>query len=231
MNQFEKLVKQWHDFMDDDTLAAIQETIFTAQRVMSYYKCALLEVETKFRVLDEEFSMRHERNPIDNIRTRIKSTESIVEKLQRKGYPMTLDSITENLNDVAGIRVICPFIDDIYLLADCLERQDDIQILKRVDYIRQPKPNGYRSLHLVVAVPIFLESEKRLMKVEIQLRTIAMDSWANLEHRLRYKKDLSPEIKASMAELLRECASMSSALDEKMQQARRMVEEDEISSF
>ena len=223
MNRLEKLRRQWSAFLDEQDIGLIQDVVVNAQRLMAYYRCAMLEIETKFRVLDEEFSIQHERNPIDNIRTRQKSPESIIEKLHRKKLPMNMDNIIEHINDVAGIRIICPFIDDIDLLVECILRQDDIVLIQKKDYIRNPKPNGYRSLHLILQVPIFLEQEKRNMKVEVQLRTIAMDSWENLEHRLRYKKDLDDRTHEEIAQLLYECAQMSSALDEKMQLAKRLV--------
>ncbi|MCD7830729.1 MAG: GTP pyrophosphokinase family protein [Firmicutes bacterium] len=213
------------DFFGDETdIEAIQEIFMSFQRLMSFYKCAIMEIETKFRVLDEQFSTMHERNPIDNIRTRLKSVQSIRDKLIRKDLPMTIGSIEENLNDVAGVRVICPFIDDVYFLANCLIGQDDITLIKMKDYIQNPKPNGYRSLHLIVEVPIFLQEEKRYMKVEVQLRTIAMESWANLEHRLRYKKDLDEDTMREISEALNDCARLSDVLDKKMQAAKNIIE-------
>lgn len=195
------------------------------KRVMTYYSCALMEIETKFNVLNKQFSLKQEHNPIDTIKTRIKSTESIIGKLQRKGLPLNIESAEKHLNDVAGIRVICPFINDIYLLADCLLEQDDIRLIQKKDYIENPKPNGYRSLHLIVETPIFLQNEKRLMKVEVQLRTIAMDFWANLEHRMRYKKELAPEILDMLSGELKECADASASLDLRMEQVKNRIEE------
>ncbi|MBR5798847.1 MAG: GTP pyrophosphokinase family protein [Lachnospiraceae bacterium] len=188
------------------------------ERLMAYYRCAMMEIETKFKVLDQEYSLQHDRNPINDIKTRLKRMASIKEKLERKGLPFTMEAIEENLNDVAGIRVVCSFADDVYTLADALLKQDDITLIKKKDYIKAPKKSGYRSLHLVVAVPIFLENEKRPMKVEIQLRTIAMDCWASLEHQLKYKKDRT-FTKAMESELLL-CAELSTQLDEKMDSLR-----------
>ena len=142
--------------------------------LMSCYRCAIMEIETKFRVLNERFSLHHDRNPIDAIQNRLKSPESILDKMVRKNLPFTLEAIEANIFDIAGVRVVCSFIDDIYMLADCLLQQDDIRLIRRKDYIENPKPNGYRSLHLIVEVPIFLQDGKKLMKVEVQLRTIAM---------------------------------------------------------
>ncbi len=194
------------------------------RRLMSYYRCAMMEVETKFRVLDEQFSTRHERNPIDTIKSRLKSPESILEKLERRGFPKTVSSVEKNLNDVAGVRVICSFKDDIYMLADCLLKQDDVELIAAKDYIKNPKPNGYRSLHLIVETPIFLQEGKRQMRVEVQLRTIAMEFWANLEHKLKYKKNLPPELSRSTAKRLYECAEKSALLDDEMQRIRTVLE-------
>ena len=176
------LAKQISEYINGNSLSQIAQNLQQIEALMSCYRCAIMEVETKFRVLNEQFSLSHERNPIDSIKTRLKSPESIIEKLNRKNYPNTINSIEENIKDVAGIKVICSFIDDIYMLADCLLQQDDIKLIERKDYIKNPKENGYRSLHLIVEIPIFLQDEKRLMKVEVQLRTIAMEFWANLEH-------------------------------------------------
>lgn len=218
------LTKQFPNLMNLEDFERLQDAMASSQELMSRYRCALMEVETKFRVLNEQFSLRHERNPIETIKTRIKSPESILEKLQRKDLPITVSSIEENLSDIAGIRVICSFIDDIYMLADCLLQQDDITLIARKDYIENPKENGYRSLHLIVEIPIFLQDEKRNMKVEVQLRTIAMEFWANLEHKLRYKKDLSEEVQLATADALYECADISAMLDKKMQNIRNTVE-------
>lgn len=193
------------------------------RELMSYYRCALMEVETKFNVLDEELSLQYDRNPIETIKTRLKSPESIVEKLQRRGYPLTVASIEENLNDIAGVRVICSHPSDIYRLADALLHQDDITLLARKDYIKTPKPNGYRSLHLIVETPIFLHDHKKLMKVEVQFRTISMDWWASLEHKIRYKKDL-PELEHVERELY-ECAEISAQLDERMERLQKIASE------
>ena len=197
----------------------IAEDNLTFNKLMAYYKCALMEIETKFNVLNEEYSLQYDRNPISSIKTRLKSPVSIKEKLARHDYPMTTKSIEENLNDVAGIRVICSFPEDVYALANALLRQDDIVLVKKKDYIKNPKENGYRSLHLIVAVPIFLSCEKRIMHVEIQLRTIAMDFWASLEHQLRYKKDT--EFTKDMMKELYECAKISADLDTRMDELRK----------
>jgi len=190
--------------------------------LMSYYKCAMMEIETKFNVLNVEYSLEHDRNPISAIKTRLKSPDSIKEKLLRKNLPFTLDAIEENINDVAGIRVVCNSPADVYALAQALLSQDDITLIEKKDYIQNPKPNGYRSLHIIVSIPIFLLHEKRHMKVEIQLRTIAMDFWASLEHQLRYKKEV--EITKEMATELFECAQISAQLDLRMEALRKKID-------
>lgn len=195
------------------------------EKLMIYYRCAMREVETKFRVLDDQLSLRRERNPIETIKTRLKSMNSIQEKLARHSLPFTCEAIEHNLNDIAGVRVICSFIDDVYMLADCLINQDDITLIAMKDYIANPKTNGYRSLHLIVEIPIFLSNEKKGVRVEVQLRTIAMESWANLEHRMRYKKNLDDKKLMLTADMLNECAEMSNLLDLKMQEIRNIVEE------
>lgn len=195
------------------------------KQMMSYYRCAAMEVETKFRVLDVQMSLNRENNPIESIKTRLKSPESIFEKLKRRDLPMTLSAIEENLNDIAGVRVICSFPEDIYLLADALLRQDDITLIERKDYIQNPKPNGYRSLHLIVEVPIFLRNETKRMRVEVQLRTIAMDFWASLEHKLRYKKGLEDsEDYQEISRQLKNCAEISAMLDRLMENIRGQIE-------
>ena len=191
------------------------------KKLMAYYRCAMMEVETKLNVLNEEFSLRHDRNPINDIRSRLKNHLSIKEKLERRGLELTPESIEENLSDVAGIRVICSFPEDVYTISNALLSQDDVTLIEKKDYIRNPKKNGYRSLHLIVKVPIFLAHEKRSMKVEIQLRTIAMDVWASLEHQLHYKKDF--DFTEEMANELIYCASLSAELDSRMDALRNLV--------
>lgn len=194
------------------------------KKLMAYYQCAIYEIETKFRVLNEEFSLAHDRNPIENIKTRLKSIDSIVEKMQRRNAAISAENIEKELNDIAGVRVICTFIEDIYHLADCLLAQDDVKLIERKDYIENPKPSGYRSLHLIVEVPIFLENEKRPMRVEVQLRTISMNFWASLEHQLRYKKEIPQSERETIAEELRACADENAQLDKRMQEIRKQIE-------
>ena len=209
-----------------DKLEWMTERSQPFRELMAYYKCAMMEVETKFNVLNQEFSVQYDRNPIESIRSRIKEPPSILDKLLRNKLPMTIESMEENLSDVAGVRVICSFIEDIYMLAGCLLKQDDVTLIRYKDYIKNPEENGYRSLHLIVEVPIFLAHKKKLMKVEIQLRTIAMDFWASLEHKLKYKKN-RPDSELLTQEL-KECADMSAQLDERMEQIRKSVIGDEI---
>ena len=191
------------------------------RELMSYYRCAMMEVETKFNVLNEELSLQYDRNPIETIKTRLKSPESILEKLNRKNHPVTVDSIEQNLNDVAGVRVICAFPSDIYQLEEAFLKQDDIRLVERKDYIAKPKSNGYRSLHLIVEIPIFLHDHKRLMRVEVQFRTISMDWWASLEHKIRYKKGLQESDHVDQE--LFECAQMSAELDSRMEKLQHFV--------
>ena len=209
---------KFQDFIKKNTKPL--STLFT------YYECAMMEVETKFKVLNQEYSLIHDRNPIETIKTRIKSMDSLIEKVGRYGVPLTLESIVENINDIAGVRVICSFPDDIYTLAECLLEQDDVTLIQKKDYIQNPKPTGYRSLHLIISVPIFLEHKKRDMKVEVQFRTIAMDFWASLEHNLRYKRDIPDALSNELAEELLECANISSSLDIRMQNIRKRLSED-----
>lgn len=167
--------------------AFLQEQIKPVRELMAYYQCAMMEVETKFKVLSQELSLEYDRNPIETIKTRLKSMDSITDKLLDRGFSLTLENIEQQLNDVAGVRVICGLPSDIYELADAFLRQDDVRLIMKKDYIANPKENGYRSLHLIVEIPIFLHDEKKMMKVEVQLRTISMDWWASLEHKIRYK--------------------------------------------
>lgn len=191
------------------------------KELMAYYRCAMMEVETKFRVLNEELSLEYDRNPIETIKTRLKSIDSIADKLSRQNMAMTVDNIENNMHDVAGVRVICGFPSDIYTLSEAFLNQDDITLIERKDYMAKPKSNGYRSLHLIVEIPIFLHDEKKPMKVEVQFRTISMDWWASLEHKIRYKKDV--KIPKDIAEELRECAEAAAILDGRMEQIQKKI--------
>lgn len=216
--QFEDLFKT---IFANKTEEEAKETLVSFQRLLSCYQCAIYEVETKFRVLNEEFSLRYDRNPIRSINTRLKSGFSIRDKLLRKNLPVSLASIENNLDDIAGVRVVCAFREDVYYLEKALLSQDDITLIRRTDYINNPKENGYRSLHLVVSVPVFLSDQKRMMKVEVQIRTIAMDSWASLEHQLRYKKGIDHSIEID--EELLKCAELSCELDSRMDHLRNLI--------
>ena len=210
----EEYQRRVQSFFKDTDIEGLTERMLAFNTLMAYYRCAMMEVETKFNVLNEEFSLRYDRNPINGLKTRLKSLFSIQEKLRSKGENLTVESIEKNLNDIAGVRVVCSFTDDVYLLRNALLNQDDITLICEKDYIKNPKPNGYRSLHLIVSVPIFLAHEKKSMKVEIQLRTIAMDTWASLEHQLRYKKEI--DFSKEMAHELLCCANLSAELDSRM---------------
>lgn len=229
MENDEKFVAAKNALMDRNTRISLMEKTKDFGKLMTYYRCAMMEIETKFNVLNEEFSLEHDRNPINSIKTRLKSLPSIMEKLERQNIPPSLMAVEQNLNDIAGVRVVCSFLDDVYVLATALLQQDDIQLIEKKDYIANPKPNGYRSLHLIVTIPIFLKSEKRVMKVEIQLRTIAMDFWASLEHQLRYKKEVV--FSNDMARELQECADLSSILDSRMDNLRKGVQQQEEKSI
>ena len=212
------------NLMSDEFLDMIQRNKEPYDTLMTYYQCAILEVETKFKVLNAEFSLQYDRNPIENISSRIKSMDSLIRKVRRKNIPLTLEAIEENITDIAGIRVVCSFPEDIYMLADCLIKQDDIRLVEIKDYITNPKPSGYRSLHLIVEIPIFLKEKKKRMKVEVQLRTIAMDFWASLEHKLRYKKNIPQDQADRLSDRLYECARISAQLDAEMQSIRDDLE-------
>ena len=209
--------------LNDEFFELLNKKGLPLKTFMAYYRCAMMEVETKFMVLNEQFSLQYDRNPIETIKTRLKSVESIVRKIKVRNIPMNLDAVYENLNDIAGIRVICSFVDDIYMLADCVLNQDDITLVEMKDYIKNPKPNGYRSLHMIVKVPIFLQDGKKDMKVEIQLRTIAMDFWASLEHKISYKKDIPAEKSEKLYNELLACAQNIAELDLRMENIRKEV--------
>ena len=203
-----------------------EEFIESAQpfmKLMMQYQCAMLEVQTKFEVLNTEPSMDSDRNPIESISCRIKKPMSIVEKLKRKGVEVSLSSIEKNLHDVAGIRVVCFFPKDIYRLAEKICSQDDIRLIEKKDYIQNPKPNGYRSLHLILEVPVFFADEKKWMQVEVQFRTIAMDFWASIEHKVKYKKDIDAST-SDIVEKLRGCAESIHSIDLRMQEISECIE-------
>lgn len=201
----ERIEKRREDFvrnslLSDEFIDFVQENLKPVNTMMAYYQCAIMEVETKFKVLSEQYSLEYDRNPIESIKTRVKSMESLLKKIRRKNIPLTIDAIEENIQDIAGVRVICAFQDDIYKLAKCFLDQDDVILIQKKDYIANPKPSGYRSLHLIV-----------------------MDFWASLEHKLRYKKSIPEDQSKYLAEEMMDCAQISSALDERMQKVRDVI--------
>lgn len=190
----------------------MMDDFFTVQ---CRYSAAMKEVQTKLEILDDEFQMKHRRNPIHHIESRLKSIRSMMEKLSRKNQPVSMQSAVENLTDIAGIRVICSYVQDVYTVARLLTTQDDIRLIRTRDYIKTPKANGYRSLHLLVEVPVFLQEGRMMIPVEVQIRTIAMDFWASLEHSLRYKA--AGHVPDDICEELHGVGEDIAALDEKMQ--------------
>ena len=208
------------DFLEMDMLGEhdaekLMESAMQLQQIMLLYEAGIREIKTKLDILSDESNISGKPSPIDSIKSRIKSPRSIIKKLKRRGFPISLQSMMDNLNDIGGIRVICPFIQDIYTVADMLMRQTDLTLIEKKDYISSPKPNGYRSLHLILEVPIFLSERTVPVRIELQLRTIAMDFWASLEHQLRYKSNV--EVLANLSDDLKRCADVIAATDEDMQ--------------
>ena len=192
----------------------IKEREYAFKKIMLMYNSALKEIETKIQIISDEFQMLYSYNPIEHIKTRIKSPESIIKKLKKKGYPVTYNSLVNNLNDIAGIRIICSFIPDIYKMVEMFDKSTDIRIIEKKDYIKKPKESGYSSYHLIVSVPVSFASGIIDVKVEIQIRTIAMDFWASLEHKIKYK--YSEELPKNVQKELKECSKMANKLDRKM---------------
>ena len=193
------------------------------QQAMMRYTCAIREVKTKLEVLNDELSVKNQRNPIEMIKSRVKKPKSIVEKLQRRGFEISLESMEKNLDDVAGIRIICSFLDDIYEVADMLIRQDDVKVIAVKDYIQNPKPNVYRSYHMIIEIPVFFSDSKKPIRVEVQIRTIAMDFWASLDHQLKYKKSFIDD-NGEISEELKQCAEVIAGTDVKMLEIRKKIE-------
>lgn len=198
------------------------------KEVMLVYSSALKEIGTKLEILNDEFQHVHKYNPIEHIKSRIKSSESIVKKLKKHGLESTIENMVEYVNDIAGIRVICSFTSDIYRVAEMIASQNDLKVLSVKDYIKNPKPSGYKSYHMLVTVPIFLSNKVVDAKVEIQIRTVAMDFWASLEHKIYYKfEGNAPDY---ITQTLIECAQMVSALDDEMlhlnNEVRKLLDED-----
>ena len=223
MNDFEpKTFALPHDMLPEDAEGYFKQ-LEVFREMMMRYQCAILEVQTKLQVLNNDMSVRHSRNPIEFVKTRIKSPKSIAEKLKRNGLEISVGNMVRHLNDVAGVRVVCSFIDDIYEVAHMLARQNDVKVLQVKDYIKNPKENGYRSYHMIIEIPVFFSDKTMNMRVEIQIRTIAMDFWASLEHELRYKKEL--DWSKEIGEELRECAATINKTDEKMLAIRQHIDE------
>ena len=210
--------------MEKQMRARVRSSTYPLRALLSYYRSAMMEVETKFRVLDEQFSLSYDRNPIESITTRLKAIDQIYDKARRKGIPISLESIEKNIYDIAGVRVVCPFEKDIYMLRDSILSHDDVTLFEERDYIKNPKSSGYRSLHLIVEVPIYLDKGKKLMKVEIQLRTMAMDQWASLEHRLMYKKDIPDDVSKELRKKLLRCAEINREVDGYMQEIKDVTD-------
>ena len=215
-------------FLDTTDIPDIQtyfvNQAFEFQELMMMYSCAIREMRTKLEVMNDELSVHHQRNPIEFITSRVKKPLSIVEKLHRYGVPVSVESVEKNLNDVAGVRVICSFIDDIYTVADMLLRQDDITLIKKKDYIEHPKDNGYRSLHLIIEIPVFFSNQKKNMRVEVQIRTIAMDFWASVDHQLKYKQNIEDvENTDELSAELKECADIIAQTDARMQAIKNKI--------
>ncbi len=191
-----------------------KEQVVAWEEIILLYNSALKEIGTKLEILNDEFQHIHQYNPIEHIKSRIKTPESIVRKLKRKGLEATLENMVKHVNDIAGVRIICSFTSDIYQIADMLRKQSDIKVLETKDYIENPKPSGYKSYHMIVSIPIYLSDSVRDTNVEVQIRTIAMDFWASLEHKMNYKfeSDAPEEIKKELFE----CAVMVEQLDDRM---------------
>ena len=186
------------------------------------YSCAAREMRTKLEVLNDDFSVRYRRNPIEIIKTRIKTPGSLFQKIMKRGLEVSEHTLLNEIHDIAGVRVICSFIDDIYEVARLLVGQDDVTLLETKDYIRHPKPNGYRSLHLILQIPVFFADRKQKMTVEVQIRTLAMDFWASLDHELHYKHEEGSELQ-DVEEELRQCADVIARTDERMQNIRKRI--------
>ena len=210
--------------LNSNVIDVIQDNKRPFDELMSKYRCAIMEIETKFKVLNEQYSLQYDRNPIETIKTRLKSMESISRKLAQKGKSFSAKSMEENLDDIAGVRVICSFQEDIYTLAKCLLDQDDIELLETKDYIKNPKPNGYRSYHMIVEIPVFFSKGKTPMRAEIQIRTNGMDFWATLEHQLRYKQNIEEmDGYEDVSNELLNCARTVIDMDNEMQRIKNKI--------
>ncbi len=203
------------ELLPQETQERIMDQLYQFVELEHLYESAIREVKTKLEILDSEFKTKYDHNPIHHLEDRVKSPQSILEKLSRKGLSFSCDNARQALSDIAGVRVVCNYIDDIYTVADLLTAQDDVKLINHKDYIKNPKPNGYRSLHLVIETPVYLSEKKELVPVEVQIRTIAMNFWATLEHDLKYKTN--SVVSAELAEQLRCCAETIADTDRQMQ--------------
>lgn len=214
------------DVKDSDILRAAEiysEWEDAGRAIFRKYHAAIQEMRTRFRILDDDLELRLNRNPIHNIESRLKKPQSAFEKLERYGKPLTLESLQENILDIAGVRVICSYVDDVYKLVHMLQVQDDLEVVRVKDYIAHPKPNGYRSVHVIVKVPVYFMDKKDLVPVEVQFRTIAMDFWASLEHSLKYKSHREyPDV--DVFGELKECADTIEDVELRMQRLRNIIE-------
>ena len=201
--------------------SAIVNTAMEFQQLLMLYESGIKQLTTKFEILEDEFQSKHERNPIETIASRIKDPMSIAEKLQRKGLALTIDNMVNKLYDIAGIRVTCPFISDVYHVTQMLLQQDDVELIEMKDYIKNPKPSGYRSMHVIVKVGVYFSDQKREIPVEIQIRTIAMDFWASLEHQLHYKKDFP--MPQNVEDELKDIAETITRTDVRMQNLAKNI--------
>lgn len=212
---------------EEFNICDFKESASEIKEILLMYSCAIKEIKTKLEILNEEFQIKRRRNPIEYMKTRVKTPSSIMEKLIRRGFDVSIESAKENLNDIAGVRVICSYVEDIYTVAEILLKQDDIRLIERKDYIRDSKPNGYRSLHLVIEIPVFFSDRTEHLRAEVQIRTIAMDFWASLEHKIHYKT--AGEVPVEISQELKECADTIAQTDERMQKLHEKVEK--LSSF
>lgn len=218
MQEFDKKILSVISQDPEEILGHLQEF----KELMLYYKCAIRKVRTKLEILNDDLSIKNQRNPIEFVKSRLKKPSSIAQKLKRRDLEISAKSIRENLTDVAGIRVVCSFIDDIYDIAQMLSSQDDVELIEVKDYIKNPKPNGYSSLHMIIQTPIYLSNKKEYIKLEMQIRTIAMDFWASLEHQMKYKKTMKEA--PTIIKQLKECALKINQVDNEMLEIRKNIE-------
>lgn len=214
-------MKKGLEAMDTKQIQQLKQIKNQLTRFMMTYKFGLDEMTTKLNILQEEFQHFHEYNPIEHIKSRLKAPESILNKLYRKDLEVSLESIKQNIQDIVGIRVVCSFISDIYKVSEMIQQQKDIKVIECKDYIKNPKPNGYQSLHLILSIPVFMSDREEKVFVEMQIRTIAMDFWASLEHKIYYKYDQA--IPEYLTKELTDAATVANDLDRRMEQLNKEV--------